>query len=447
MRRNHIILLGIIFSATVAKGQETLRLSLKDCTDYALKHNYSVKNAAIDVLIQKAQNDETLSATYPHINGKVDINNFYVPQRSFVDASAFNPNLSKGDIMAISFTVPYAAAGTITASQLIFDGSVFIALKARNSVMELARRNADVTSETVRYNVYKAYNSLVIAYRQYDIIKSSLGYARSLEHDLEVTRANGFAEKIDVDRTTVQVNNLAADSVRIANMLTLTEQVLKFQMGMDLNTNIILTDTDLEGRAQSATSLMNEEKNYDRLPEYQALNSALKLNQYNLRRYRLAAVPTLSGYWAYGSNIGSNEFNTLSSFSKYWANSTLGLQMNIPIFNGMMRLTQVREAKLNIEKSKNNIENMKQVIDFQIATSRTSLKNAIIQVQSQKRNMELANDVLELAQKKYKAGVGSNLEVTQAQTDQLRAQTNYFSALLDMINAEADLKKSLGLLK
>ena len=61
--------------------------------------------------------------------------------------------------------------------------------------------------------------------------------------------------------------------------------------------------------------------------------------------------------------------------------------------------------------------------------------------------MDLAQDVLDLAQKKYKAGVGSNVEVNQAQNDLLQAQNNYFSSLLDLINAEADLKKALGLLK
>ena len=90
---------------------------------------------------------------------------------------------------------------------------------------------------------------------------------------------------------------------------------------------------------------------------------------------------------------------------------------------------------------------MKQTIDFHAAQSKTALKNAILEAQSQRSNMELSADVLDLAQKKYKAGVGSNLEVNQAQTDHLQAQNNYFSALLDVINAEADLKKALGLLK
>ena len=112
-----------------------------------------------------------------------------------------------------------------------------------------------------------------------------------------------------------------------------------------------------------------------------------------------------------------------------------------------MRANQVTEARLNIEKSKNDIANAKLGIDFQEASSRTSLKNAVLQTQSQHANMDLAQDVLDLAQKKYKAGVGSNVEVNQAQNDLLQAQNNYFSSLLDLINAEADLKKALGMLK
>ncbi len=214
--------------------------------DYAVKNNYNIKNAQIDVLIQKAQNNETLSASYPHINGKAEFDDFYVPQQSFIDASTFSalapPGtvIPKGTIEAIQFTLPYAASAGITTSQVIFDGSVLIALKARNTVMELARQNSQVTEENVRYNVYKAYNSLVIAYRQYDIIKNSLVYARSLEHDIIVTKENGFAEKIDVERTSVQVNNLATDSIRIGNMLTVSEQVLKYQIGMDINQPIVL---------------------------------------------------------------------------------------------------------------------------------------------------------------------------------------------------------------
>ena len=330
---------------------------------------------------------------------------------------------------------------------MLFDGSVFVALQARKTVMEFARLNGQVTEENVRYNVYKSYNSLAIAYRQYDIIKNSLSYARSLEHDITVTQQNGFAEKIDVERTSVQVNNLATDSIRIGNLLTVSEEMLKYQIGMDINTPIVLTDTLVEQRRQEAISLLATDKNYERVPEYGLMLTALKLNEFNLKHYKLAALPSLSVFWAYGSNYGTETFNPIFNFNNYFISSTIGVQLTMPIFNGFLRKNQVTEAKLNVEKSKNNIDNEKLTIDFQAASSRTTLRNAVLETQSQRRNLDLANDVLDLARRKYKAGVGSNIEVTQAQTDQLSAQTNYFNALLDIINAEADLKKALGLLK
>jgi outer membrane protein TolC len=443
MRRFLIALASVSLITQSAFAQQPVKLSLNDCMDYAMKHNYSIKNAQLDVLIQQAQNNQTVAAAYPHINGKVDLNNFNIPQRSFVDGSSFGA-APPGTLIPIAFTVPYAASASITTSMLLFDGSVMIALKARNTVLEMVKQTGKVTETNLKYNIYKAYNSLVIAYRQYDILKNSLVYARSMEHDLEVTRANGFAEKIDIDRTSVQINNLASDSIRIGNVLTMTEQMLKYQLGMDINTPIILTDTVVSERRSAVDALLGEHSSYEKVPEYGLLSTVLKLNEYNLRRYKLAALPSLSGYWAYGSNYGANTFKDVVMFDKYWANSTLGLALNVPIFNGFARVNQVKEAKLNIEKSKNNIDNMKLTIDFQNAQATSSLKNAVLQVQSQRRNVDLSQSVLDLAQRKYKAGVGSNIEVTQAQTELLRAQNNYFSSLLEIINAEADLKKAHG---
>jgi outer membrane protein TolC len=330
---------------------------------------------------------------------------------------------------------------------VLFDGSVIVALQAKNTIMDLARQSEKVTHEGVKYNVYKAYNALVIAYKQYDIIKSSLVLARSMEQDLIKVKAAGLAEKIDVERTSVQVNNLATDSIKVSNMLTVAEQVLKYNLGMNINTPIVLTDTNIEKGSSEAMSLVAEKENYERVPEYAALTTALKLNQFDLKRYKLAALPTLSAFWSGGYNYGSAMFERLWRLDKYKEYSSGGLSLTMPIFNGFARHNQVNAARLNIEKTQNNIDNLKMTIDFQAATSRTNLKNSLLQVQSQKRNLALSADVLDLAQKKYKAGVGSNLEVTTAQTEMLRSQNNYFAALLDVINAEADLKKALGLMK
>lgn len=463
--------LFITIASLQASAQDVVQLSLDDCMHYALTHNYDMKNARLDVKIQDAQNKQTLSAAYPHINAHGEFDDYYVEQKTSFNTGSFGsvigsslipylqplytkagipiPTIDQtgGQYQEIAITPQYSAFGQLAATQTLFDGSVLVALQARKAVMVLANQQADVTAENIRYNVYKAYNSLVIAYRQYDITKRSLTYARSMQHDLDATMKAGLAEKIDVERTAVQVNNLSTDSIRISNLLTVSEQVLKYQMGMDINTPIALIDTNLEENKTEAISLLQEEVNYERVPEFNLYNTQLTLNEYNEKRYKMAALPTVSLSATGGYNYAAPYFKNMFPFDEYFPYASVGLQVNVPIFNGFMRTNQLREAKLDVEKSKNSIERIKQTIDFQAAQGHTTLSNAILQAESQHRNLDLAEDVLDLAQRKYKAGVGSNLEVTQAQTDQLNAQNNYFNSLLDVINAEADLKKALGLLK
>jgi outer membrane protein len=451
MNHIRILTLGALLMCGGVRAQQ-MPLSLQACTDFAVQNNINIKNAKIDVLIQQAQNDQLLAAAYPHFSGSAGFNDFVNPPVSFFPNALLRGfpgfgNLPADGYTSVPFTPKYSSSATVNASQVVFDGNVFIALQARNTVMEMAEKASALTVENVKYNVFKAYNSLVIAYRQFAILKSSLAYARSIEHDISLVQKNGFAEKIDVQRTTVQINNLTTDSIRIANLLTMSEQLLKYQMGMDINTPIVLTDTVLDLRRKETAALLGEEKNYDRVPAYDLLQTQLKLNDFNIRRFKLSAYPSVAAVGNLGYNYSANDFSDMTKGSNYVFSSMIGLQLNVPIYSGKLRLNQLREANLNLEKTKNSIENMKQTIDFQVASSRTNLQNVVLQLRSQSNNLALAEEVLDLARSKYKAGVGSNLEVTEAQTDLLRSQTNYFSTMLDLVNAEADLKKALGLLR
>ncbi len=445
MRRIYIALITIITAATGATAQEkqAAQLSLQNCIDYAMVHGASAKNTQLDILIQQAQNNQTLALAMPKVSAKAEFDDFIRPQSSFLNAKIFG---GPDAITAVALSVPYAASVGVSASQIIFDGSVLVALQARKMSLQLAEQNSKTVKDNIKYNISKAYYVLAVAYKQREILAKSLVTGRSMLHELDVTYQNGLVEKIDLERSSVQINNLQNDSATLENGIKLYEYSLKFQMGMDINAPIFLTDTSMEQHTTTSAALLLEGDNYERVPEYQILNTVKTLNEYNVRRYKLAALPSLVAFGAYGTNYGSDKFNDMFKFKKYESNSTAGLQLNIPIFSGFQRVNQVREAKLNVEKTNNNIENLKLNIDFMASQARGSLKNSLLQLQSQKRNLELADDVVDLAQKKYKAGVGSNLEVTSAQSEQLKALNSYISTLLNIINAEVDLKKALGLL-
>lgn len=444
MRRIIASLSIIVLGAHAAKAQEPMPLSLQSAMDYAVKNNAAAKNARIDVLIQDAQNKQTTAIALPQVNAKGDFTGFFNVQKAFVPG--IFSGKPPGTFEAVAFTPRYSTTASATGTQLLFDGSVLVALQARKAVMELANANSKLTEETIRYNVQRAYFALVIARRQLSILSSSLAYARDIANDIAILRQNGYAEKIEVDRTNVQVNNLATDSLRITSLLTVSEQALKYAMGMDINTPVLLTDTSVERNISQAAALNNSDPiDYNNRTEYNLLQKQQQLNRYNLKRYRLAALPTLAAVGSLGYNFGTNTFSeTFIFYNNYQFFSFAGLQLNVPIFTGFKRTNQVREAKLNIEKTNNNIDNLKQTIDFQAGQSRIVLKNTLLQLESQARNLALANSVIDLARKKYKAGVGSNLEVSQAQTELLNAQNNYFNSLLDVVNAQTDLQKALG---
>lgn len=443
--RNHLLIIFLLCNYFSYSQNTTppVQLSLNDCIDYALKHNASIKNAKLDIELQKAQNAEVTGRTLPQINAQGRYQNYLDPMKSILP-SDFLPGGVKGGSMIIPFSVKQNSNLGVTASQLLFNGSIFVALQARNSLMNLANETAQLKEEDIRVNIEKAYWGLIIAHKQFEILKNSLELIRKGNEDIQATYKQGLIEKLEVDRNTVQLSNLESDSLNVANNIELAEQLLKFNMGMKLENEIILFD---EGYSSIATdkSLLLKESTYENVLSYRLLNTVYKLKQYDLKRHRFDALPTLSLAANAAYNYAAQDFDVMIR-SKYLTSSFIIAQIDIPLFDGWQRRSRVRTAKLNIEKAANDIENAKLGIDLQLQASKTNLSNALQSLASRERTMKLAQSVYDLSNKKYKAGVGSNQDVMIAQAEWLQSQNNYFTALQTVVNAKADLRKALGLL-
>ncbi len=425
-------------------AQEPQSLSLQDALTYAVRNRVSIRNARLDVEIQTAQNGEITGRALPQINGSNAFTYNAVPVTSFLPAQILNPAAPVGSFIPVTFVPDFQNTPQISANQILFDGSIFVALQARNTILNLVALGVKASEEDVRYNVTKAYQGLLVARRQFNILGQSLAYARSITHDLNVMRDAGFVEKIEVDRSQVQLNSLETDSIRTVNLIQVGEQALKYTMGMPIATPIVLTDTALSEVLPTAQALLGDELRYQNRIEYLQLNTQLRLNEYDVKRYKYQRLPSLSAFANGAYTYGASAFSEIAKPNNYIFYLVTGLNLNVPIFQGRQIHYRVKQAELQVEKTRNNIENLELTIDLQTAQSRSTLRNSLLQLENQQRNLNLANSVLDLAQKKYKAGVGSNVEVTQAQTQAQLAQNNYFSSLLEVINAKADLQKALG---
>jgi len=454
-------LCGICFITNAQKSNmpQTYALSAKQAVDYALKNATEVKNALLDIELQKQTNKEVTASALPQITGSGSLN--YNPKvavqtfPNFIAAGTYgvlvqnnvkdgngNPIVSPTDfgIINAAFGAKYALSGGIDVNQLLFDGQVFVGLMARKALIRNAELGADVTREQIKANVYKIYYQLVVGKKQIGSIDANIRNYEKLLNDTREIYKNGFAEKLDVDKVQVQLNNLQTQELKTQNQLDAGNSGLKFLLKMPQRDSLILTDTLSDEELKS--NILDDAYKYEDRKEYQQLESSIKLGQYNVKRYRLSKIPTLSLSANYSQSAQRQQFDFFKG--PYFTSSFIALKLNAPIFDGGARNARIASAKLDLLKTNNNLDALKSSIDNDVAQSRINMKSAIITMDSQEKNIVLAQDVYNTTKLKYDQGLGNNQEISQAQADLVTAQNNYYSSLYDAIIAKIDYLKAAG---
>ncbi|HTM65031.1 MAG TPA: TolC family protein [Flavipsychrobacter sp.] len=456
MRRQFRRLLILIASLPFAlHAQEAQRMSLEDCLRYAAQNQIKIKNALLDQQSTLAKNREVTGMAYPQINAKGGIN--YAPLVAAFEIPDFISGAIKGAVQSqylndtfrnapigtlpLAFQPKWTTTGTLEASQILFDPSVLVALQARKTLEELAAKSVDITIQDVKVAVTKAYYNVLIAEKQQGLVEQNLTRLQQMEHEMNEYYKAGFREKIDVDRITVALNNLKTQQIRIDQAIGLARLSLKYQMGMPLQTPIALADSLSDNSLNS--DLLVDELDFNDRNEFELLQIQNRLYSYDVKRYRLGWIPTLSFFGNYGYTL-YNQAKLFEPGGNWQKSALLGVSLNVPIFDGFQRRNRLKQAEITLQKNENDIENLKMGLGLEEQTAKISLRNNLLTLANQRSNMELAEEVYNTARIKYNEGVGSSLEVMDAESALREAQTNYFTALYDAMTARVDLQKALG---
>ena len=434
--------------------------SIQQAIDYAKKNNAQVKNALLDVKLQQQVNREVTSNAYPHINASVGttynpnvatqvIPNLISPAtyQVLIDEGVKGNNgpiemPSEFGFIAAQFGTKYSTTAGISLSQILFDGQVFVGLQARSTTLNWKEKNVEVTEEIIKTNIHKVYYQLVVSKTQIELLDANIDRIKKLQHDTKVMYDNGFAEKLDADKITVQLTNLQSEKVKVLNTVSNGYYGLKVLMGMPVTEELVLTDTLSYDQIRDGL-LEASMYSYEDRKEYQFAELGKKLNEYNIKRYKLSQIPTLSLNGNYAKNAQRDKFNFFNKDSWYTI-SSVGVNLSIPIFNGFFTKSKIQQAQIELQKTENQIDALKLSIDNEVATAKNNFRSAISTLDFQKENMALAERVYDQTKKKYEVGTGSQLEITNAQTDLKAAQTNYITALYDAIIAKTDFLKATG---
>lgn len=451
-------LTGMAQDSTKAVKHE---FSVQQAVAYALKNNVQVKNALVDVQLQEQVNREVTSNAYPHIN--MNIGTTYNPAvatqvlPNFISPATYQVLIDEGvkngngnaiqmpndfGLIAARFGTKFSASAGVSLTQLLFDGQVFVGLMARDATMRFSKKNVEVTEEMIKANIHKIYYQLVVSKTQVELLDANIGLLEKLLHDTKLIYENGFAEKLDVDKVSVQLTNLQTEKGKVLNTISNGYYGLKVLMGMPVKDELVLTDklTDEQIRENI---LEAADHSYDNRKEYQYAQIGRELNTYNIRRYNLSRIPTVALTANYAKNAQRNKWNFFGRGD--WFNiSTINLNIAVPIFNGYFTRSKIQQARLDLKKTENQIEALKLSIDNEVAVAKNNFASAIATMDFQKKNMELAEKVYQQTKKKYEMGTGSQMEINTAQTDMKAAQTHYISALYDAIVARVDYLKATG---
>jgi outer membrane protein TolC len=458
-----LLLTGIVAGSYAQTAAGIHHFSVKECIDYAHLHSAQVKNALLDLQIQQQTNKGITAGALPTISATGSSTDYFnipvQPVSDFITPAVYGVLVNEGvkngsgnpitlptgnpAVFPFSLYQKYGASGSVQLTQTLFDGTVFIGLQARKASIDYYQKAIDLTEESIKVNIYKVYYQLVVSKTQMELIDANITRAEKLLNDASVMYKNGFLEKLDVDKATVQLANLQTQKLTTQSGIDNGYLGLKYLMGMPIKDSLTLTATFSEENLKSGI-LNDSAYSYDNRFDYQSLIISKKLEEYNVKRYKYSYLPTASLTGAYQKNAYANDYNFFGKNGTWFTTSYAGININVPIFSGFAKDANLQKARLQLIQTQNQIDNLKISIDNDVAQSLNKFRSAIITVDFQKKNMALAESVYNQTKKKYESGLASNTDVTNAQTDFLTAQTNYINALYDAVVAKVDYNKAIG---
>lgn len=444
-----------------AQQKGGMQFTLKEAQDYALKNSPLIKNANIDLASAKQKIWETTAIGLPQVNGKLaGTYQVTVPEniKSFSGLSnlggwMYNVDsaLSKltndpkfGNISKPAPTEPvdendlkWGLTFDITVSQLVFSGAYIVGLQTSKTFKQLSEVSITKSEQDLIESVTNAYFLCVIANENKLVIDSIYLATEKILYEIKETQKVGFLEETDVDQMELTLSNIRNTKDMIHRQCEVAMNLLKFQMGMELNNSIELKDKTMDLISQlNANVLATKKLNVENQVDYRLLSVQEKMANLNVKYQKSTFLPDVAVFYNHQENFNKKSFS-------FTPPDILGLNVTVPIFGSGQKIAQVKQANLSLQKIRNSKEQLSQGLQLQFSDNQSAFITAMNKFQTNKSARDLASRIYDKSVIRYKEGMISSLELSQAQSQYLQAQSNYFTAIIEMSTAYTKLEKLL----
>lgn len=441
MKRINIItlLLAGIFSGSMLHAQETL--TLQEAIKFALENKAEAKKSKLDLENAQYKIDEVRAGALPQVNGSAALTYNPMIQKNVITMT----DQATGTVNTIvaEFGQPWNSQAVLQVNQQLFNQSLFTGLKAAKTTREFYQINDQLTDEQLIEKVANAYYEVFQSDLQLNTLETNLNNTTKTRDILKGLVDAGLMKKIDLDRTEVAINNMLAQKQQLINAQQLRENALKFAIGMDIREDIELPKETFDVDVNVAA----EQYNVDARTEVKILEKQIELLELNKKAKVSEFYPSLAftgnlGYVGFGPQFPI--FNDKTNTSKF---SALGLNLTIPIFNGGATRAKVNQANVDILKARVDLEDTKLGLNLASENAKSQIRNSLLTVDNNRRNVDLARQVLDDTNNNYRNGLATLTELLDAENALSDAQNNLNTSLLNYKVAEIQLIKANGNLK
>lgn len=453
------ILLAVILISGGLFAQEStvLKLDLEQAQQYAIEHNKSLKNVRTDVAIVKQQFRQAIAQGLPQISGSLDYTNYfnYEIEFKFGGGTSNSPdidetNLDDGDYALLSYLndmmgggptsikMKNSSAAKLQVSQLVFNGQYITGIQIAKLSRILADMNVVKSEIDVKESIISTYYISLLTNKSIELIDKNI---ENLNKTLEKTQAllaAGMVEETDLEQIEMSIIMLQTTRNSLLRNAELNSNMMKFQLGLDYDTEIELTeDFDNIINNVDVSAIINEQFNPSQNINMQIIEKQEALSKTMIDIERWSFTPSIVAVYNRNIKIITTDFDMNP-------NNLLALSLNVPIFSSGLRKAKLEQKKLQYLQVQNNKEIFNDQLLMQEKQLRYNLKSALEQFENQKKNIELAQKIYDKTEIKFRQGTASGFDLIQANSSLLQAQNSYISAAMELLQAKLKFDKLLS---
>jgi outer membrane protein TolC len=439
----HKFIIFLLFATSLNAQENKYSFTLQEAVDFATNNNRAIQNAERDVKIAAQTKRETTATGLPQINANIGYNNWLEQQVSLIPAGVFGG--VPGQFSEVTFGTTQTMNGSINIRQKLFDGSYLVALQAAKVYLEISKNAKEKTTNEIRKVVAYSYGNVLLAEANLEIVDSNIALLEKNVWELSKVYENGLVEEESLQQLQLTLSGLKSNQRYTKRLKNIAYQIFNNSLGLNLNSEVVLTNS-LEELVllYSLLTPSRSENEIEEVIDFKIAVNSVKSDELLLKLEKSKALPSLNAF-VNGSYSGNSErFSFTENSQKWFGASLFGVTLDIPVFSSFKRSASTQRARLNLEKSKSNLEETTNKIKLEINTARSNYEFAVEDYEIKKNALDLSKKISIKNEIKFFEGLTTSFDLSQAQRQLYMAQQDHLQSMLNILLKRVELESLIN---